>query len=745
MLRTVFLVLVSLLLTVPLCSQGRLQLSDWQTYSSLQTVRSVSVDSKNRVWCGTTGGLFVIDLLDGEVTTYRNINALLNLDVSMVRCDPATQSVWVGCEDGSLAIATEDGVFTQITEIRRATQYQRRGLSDCLFIDDGVFFATAFGIVQYNRRTGVFTETIDRIGQLQRNVPVNAISVFNGRLWAATDSGMVSAPLSVTSLRQPSAWTHYSTNDGVPSGSARAATVINGQLYCAVGSRLLRFEDNVFTTVSEATTTILTIASVDGDPTFATAEGVFSLDGRRIIAAPVPLAGHAALSGDVADVIMYTPDLGIARGKNGTFESIEVNSPRIRQFMSLAVDGKGRLWSGSYNDGPRTGFGISVFDGTSWYNAANDLAPSVRLVAAYRMSSLPDGSIVVGTWGSGAYVFSDLPGKGLPREISPANSPIIGIGADTNFVLVGDAARDRNGTLWLVNEQALDRAIVGIGTNASVALRNCFDVRSNLFRSMAIDNGGTKWLGSPFGSGLLAYNERGTFDNSADDICQRVTSTNSNLPDNAVSAIRTDNNGALWIGTARGVAVITSPGSVTASTVPFVRRISVLGAVVVNDIAVDAINQKWIATPDGVFVLNEDGTEVIATLSTTNSPLVSNNVRSIVVDPQTGRVWFGTTEGLSSAQSQSIRPLSTYDVRCYPQPFRAGNGLLTIDGLASDTDVRIVTSNGQLVAALQTKGRQALWDGKDANGSVVPPGVYLVHVASSSDQGSAVAKVAVTR
>lgn len=745
MLRTVLIVLVFLLLSIPMHSQGRVQLSDWQTYSSLQSVRSVSVDSKNRLWCGTTGGLFVIDLTDGEVTTYRNINALLNLDVSMVRCDPATQTVFVGCEDGSLAVATEDGQFSQITEIRRATQYQRRGLSDCVILGDNVFFATAFGIVQYNRANGVFQETIDRIGQLQRNVPVHAIAVLNNKLWAATDSGIVSAPLSASSLRQPSSWTQYTADHGVPAGSARAVTAIGGQLYVAVGRRLLRLDNDAFTTVSEAQSAILTIAMVDSEPTFATADGVFSSDGRMIVDSPVPIAGHTTFSGSDADVIMFTPDVGIARGRNGAFETIEINSPRIRQFMSIAVDGQGRLWSGSYNDGSRTGQGISVFDGLSWYNASNDLAPSVRLVAAYRMSSLPDGSIVVGTWGSGAYVFSDVPGKALPREISPSNSPIIGISADTNFVLVGDAVRDRSGTLWIVNEQALDRAVVGIGANATVTLRNCFDVRSNLFRSMAIDNGGTKWLGSPFGSGLLAYNERGTFDNSSDDVCQRVTSTNSNLPDNVVNAIRTDNNGALWIGTARGLAVVTSPGSVSTSTVPFVRRISVLGAVVVNDIAVDAINQKWIATPDGVFVVNEDGTEVLATLNAGNSPLVSNNVRSIVVDPQTGRVWFGTTEGLSSAQSQSIRPLATYDVRCYPQPFKAGNGLLTIDGLASDTDVRIVTANGHLVAALQTKGRQALWDGRDGNGSIVPPGVYVVHVASTSDQGSAVAKVAVTR
>jgi hypothetical protein len=225
-----------------------------------------------------------------------------------------------------------------------------------------------------------------------------------------------------------------------------------------------------------------------------------------------------------------------------------------------------------------------------------------------------------------------------------------------------------------------------------------------------------------------------------------VRASATNLPDNIVTSLAMDNNGALWIGTAKGVGVITTPTTVSRTTIPFVRRVSSLSAVQVNDIVVDALNYKWIATSAGVYVLNEDGTDVVATISTSNSPLLSDNVRSIAVDDRTGRAWFGQLEGLSSVQTQSLAPRPTFALSCYPQPYRPSGGEpLVIDGLAPDADIRILTPSGTMVNALQSRGRQALWDGLDTEGRTVPPGVYVVHVRSASSKEASVGKIIVTR
>jgi len=328
------------------------------------------------------------------------------------------------------------------------------------------------------------------------------------------------------------------------------------------------------------------------------------------------------------------------------------------------------------------------------------------------------------------------------------NSALNGTASNENYVLGADAAMDRSGNVWVVNEQSGGNLLVNLKTGdptASIGYPNCRDANDRLYRALAVDLGNTKWAGSFNGAGLLAYNDRGTEDRS-DDVCQVVRSSNTQLPDNVVSVLRTDKVGQLWIGTAKGVAVIAAPTVVSNTTIPFVRRISALTSVVVNDIYVDALNYKWIATTSGVFVLNEDGTEVLAEITNTNAPLADGNIRSVILDDRTGEVYLGTSFGCSVAQTSSIQPEQEFNLTVRPQPFSVDRDReLIIDGLAADADIRIMTAGGFLVRAFQARGRQAVWDGRDVQGRPVPPGVYLVQSSSATLGTSGVGKIMVTR
>ena len=48
----------------------------------------------------------------------------------------------------------------------------------------------------------------------------------------------------------------------------------------------------------------------------------------------------------------------------------------------------------------------------------------------------------------------------------------------------------------------------------------------------------------------------------------------------------------------------------------------------VNAIAVDALNQKWVATNQGLLVLSSDGTNLLYAFDTRNSPLISDIITS---------------------------------------------------------------------------------------------------------------------
>ena len=61
---------------------------------------------------------------------------------------------------------------------------------------------------------------------------------------------------------------------------------------------------------------------------------------------------------------------------------------------------------------------------------------------------------------------------------------------------------------------------------------------------------------------------------------------------------------------------------------------------------VDAANRKWIGTEaNGAYLISADGQEMIHHFMVEDSPILSNNVQSIAVHPETGEVVFGTDKG----------------------------------------------------------------------------------------------------
>jgi hypothetical protein len=68
-----------------------------------------------------------------------------------------------------------------------------------------------------------------------------------------------------------------------------------------------------------------------------------------------------------------------------------------------------------------------------------------------------------------------------------------------------------------------------------------------------------------------------------------------------------------------------------------------------------------------------------------------------------------------------------------------------IEGLLDETDIRIVTPAGALVASLEARGGRVRWNGRDRNNELVPSGVYLVIAVDRNGGGAAHGKVAVIR
>jgi len=148
-----------------------------------------------------------------------------------------------------------------------------------------------------------------------------------------------------------------------------------------------------------------------------------------------------------------------------------------------------------------------------------------------------------------------------------------------------------------------------------------------------------------------------------------------------------------------------------------------------------------------VFVISNDNMEQIHNFTTTNSPLLSDNIESISIDNETGEVFIATDKGLCSYMSgvdSSITEMTEDEVYAYPNPVTSDyNGLITITGLSNDANVKIMTTNGTVVAEGKSNGRFFTWNGRDKNGNRVASGIYMVATATSKGEKGVVCKIAI--
>jgi hypothetical protein len=257
-------------------------------------------------------------------------------------------------------------------------------------------------------------------------------------------------------------------------------------------------------------------------------------------------------------------------------------------------------------------------------------------------------------------------------------------------------------------------------------------------------------MGNEGSIGLFYYNEKGTYSDLTDDVYGYLT-TSKGLASNAIYSLAVDRRGDLWVGTSLGVNIISNVDAVLASSNPqftITKPFSVRQQTI-NALAVDPLNQKWLGTNQGLFLLSTDGTQLLATLDTKNSPLLSDIIESIAIDENSGKIYVGTANGLNSFETPSILPVESFNgLNIYPNPLilKDGQILVTIDGLIRNTDIKIVTVSGKLVREFSSPGgRTAFWDGRDDSGNLVSSGVYIVIAFDQEGNSVETGKIAVLR
>ena len=136
------------------------------------------------------------------------------------------------------------------------------------------------------------------------------------------------------------------------------------------------------------------------------------------------------------------------------------------------------------------------------------------------------------------------------------------------------------------------------------------------------------------------------------------------------------------------------------------------------------------------------GTQQLGHFTAENSPLFSNNIASIAINPSDGEVFFGTDLGIISYRGTATEGSETCEISAFPNPVTpAYKGLIAIKGLTQDAYVKITDVSGSLIYATKALGGQAIWDGKDLQGKPAASGVYMVFSAKADGSSSCSTKI----
>ncbi|MBO6762800.1 MAG: T9SS type A sorting domain-containing protein [Roseivirga sp.] len=259
---------------------------------------------------------------------------------------------------------------------------------------------------------------------------------------------------------------------------------------------------------------------------------------------------------------------------------------------------------------------------------------------------------------------------------------------------------------------------------------------------------GDKWLSVDpnEGGGIVVYNETSNRERYLN-----LNGGQGGLSSNVVTDIELDQDFFVWVATSQGIAFFTNPygilegGSLTASVPIFENRL-LLRNEYITDIGIDPANRKWFGTrSNGIWLFSETGEELIYHFTINNSPLPSNNILSLAIEPVSGEVLITTDKGAISFRSDATIGTDEHqNVKVYPNPVAPSfTGQIVIEGLVNNAQLKITDVSGKLVKEVQANGSTAIWNARDLNNARVKSGVYLVFSSSQDGLETYVAKIVI--
>lgn len=563
-------------------------LGEWQTHHSYRFGTYVTESPESIIY--TTGkAIFFLDKEDLSITRLAREDGLAEARIRLLRYHDPTETLIIVYESSTIDLL-RDGQLSTLRAIDNFNFNGDKQIYEMFFADDNlVYLAAGFGVSALDLNNETFPLTTFT------GVRVDGVAVFDDRLYAATEEGMYRAPLSGVNLTDFSNWELLGPANGFPDFyESTAVNICRDELYFSIDKDVYRLEADTAALFFDAQERDWRVQYIHPGPNLL-------------------LVGYRGLDGG------STRQLAVFN-EEGEFLRRIFGACIIRSNYALEDD-RGRLWFAEDNSTPRIRF-LDDFRGEDCneleYNGPWD---DVNQRLIHDGTSLWVASGVLNENFGAAFNFS-----GVYRLTD---------GEWTNF-------NRRNQAIFRGRDEEI---FLGDDDIASISDVHYDPVDDEYWLSSYFE--GTVLFDPETGGGTI-YDERNApFDvDSGDTNRIRIAGAVSDERGNTYFANRNPVSGLF-------VSVRTSAGEWAALG----EQCNLNDA---YDITIDDNGYIWVVHAEnnggGLTVLDVADTPLdpsddrCRTITTSNSELPSNGVRSIAVDlgntSGTGAVWVGTDQGI---------------------------------------------------------------------------------------------------
>lgn len=740
-------------------------LSTWETFLPWSSAIQVA-QSPDRIYCATPYAVFYVEKADGSIGTLTKSTGLSDADVTHMAYNDATSTLVITYANSNIDLLINGNTVYNLPDIKNAIITGSKNINDITMIGSNAYLATDIGISVLDLTKQEISSNYI-IGSAGQSTIVHSIATDGLTLFAATAEGVKSASLSNPNLQDYTFWTIYDASHGLPSGSASLVGQIGGRFYAVISDTLYVDTTGVFAKVRyDSSWAYKSFSNTGGNLYAAQWSGEFLCKFIQIMPngsmtdISIPLGAHPLqVTTDGNTNWVASQWNGLSKYNNFNFvEQIVPDGPSNNGVFRIAAANK-KLYMATGGTDPaydqlnNNFYGPCIYDHAKWKSFPTQYYPS----------GLDLVDVAIDQANNKAYYASmqngltevDLTNYSV-TQYDKTNS-LLDSFSGTGWTRVSAMCIDHNGNLWMSNTGTLQSLTVK--TPAGVWAK--FTVPSEILRvrKMIADSSGNIWMGGRTGNGNIIVYQPSQPDVTvpSNTFVNLTTATGSGaLPNSDVWSMTSDKEGNVWVGTDVGIGTFYCTGSIFTTTAGEVgcdaTRIKVdqggyigylFSTEIVQALAVDGADRKWVGTTNGVWLISADGVTQLLHFDKSNSPIPNNSISDIAVDQSTGEVWIGTADGLVSYQGDAIRGGATKgQALVYPNPVKSDyTGPIAIKGLVDNAYVKITDIGGILVYQGRANGGQFIWNGQGYSGNKVSTGIYMVYADADDGSQHNVAKI----